>query len=58
MDTMWVELVLILVGVVLNGFFAAAEIALVSSRASRLTQLGRASPGAAAALRLKYLPAV
>jgi len=56
MDTIWFELILILVGVVLNGFFAAAEIGLVSARVSRLAQLGSASPGAAAALRLKAHP--
>lgn len=56
MDTIWFELILILVGVVLNGFFAAAEIGLVSARVSRLAQLGPASPGAAAALRLKAHP--
>ena len=39
MDTIWLELVLILVGVALNGFFAAAEIGLVSARVSRLSQL-------------------
>jgi putative hemolysin len=56
MDTIWVELVLIVFGVALNGFFAASEIALVSSRLSRLAQLGRTSPAAAAALRLKEHP--
>ena len=56
MDTIWIELGLIVFGVILNGFFAAAEIALVSSRVSRLAELGRASAGAAAALRLKEHP--
>ena len=56
MDTIWVELVLIVFGVMLNGFFAASEIALVSSRVSRLAGLGRASAAAAAALRLKEHP--
>ncbi len=56
MDTIWVELVLIVVGVVLNGFFAASEIALVSSRVSRLAELGRTSAAAATALRLKERP--
>jgi CBS domain containing-hemolysin-like protein len=36
MDTMWVEVILVLAGIVLNGFFAGAEFALVSSRISRL----------------------
>ena len=56
MDTIWVELVLIVVGVVLNGFFAGSEIALVSSRVSRLAELGRTSSSAATALRLKERP--
>jgi putative hemolysin len=56
MDTIWVELVLIVIGVMLNGFFAGSEIALVSSRVSRLAELGRTSPAAATALRLKERP--
>lgn len=56
MDTIWIELALIVLGVVLNGFFAASEIALVSARIGRLTELGRTSPAAAAALRLKEHP--
>jgi len=56
MDTIWIELALIVVGVLLNGFFAASEIALVSSRVSRLAQLGPRSAAAAAALRLKQHP--
>jgi hypothetical protein len=39
MEAIWVELVLIIVGVLANGFFAGSEIALVSSRMSRLVQL-------------------
>jgi putative hemolysin len=56
MDTIWVELTLIVFGVVLNGFFAASEIALVSARVSRLAELGRRSVAAATALRLKEHP--
>jgi putative hemolysin len=56
MDTIWLELALITFGVVLNGFFAAAEIALVSARIGRLTELGRTSAAAAAALQLKMHP--
>jgi putative hemolysin len=56
MDTIWIELALIVFGVVLNGFFAASEIALVSSRVSRLAELARRSTAAAAALRLKEHP--
>lgn len=57
MDTVWIELGLIVVAIVANGFFAGAEIAVVSARVSRLTGLrdaGRA--GAATALRLKESP--
>ena len=56
MDTIWVELTLIVFGVVLNGFFAASEIALVSSRVSRLAEIARRSAAAAVALRLKERP--
>lgn len=56
MDTIWVELTLIVFGVVLNGFFAASEIALVSSRVSRLAEIARRSAAAAGALRLKERP--
>jgi putative hemolysin len=48
------ELMLILVAIALNGFFAASEFALVSSRISRLTSLPTA--GASLALRLKQSP--
>ena len=57
MDILWVELILIAVGIVANGFFAGSEIALVSSRISRLAQLREAHvPGAAAAMQLKESP--
>jgi putative hemolysin len=56
MDTVWIELVLIAFGVVLNGFFAASEIALVSARVGRLAKRGLSSAGASAALRLKEHP--
>ncbi len=49
-----VELILILLAVLLNGFFAASEIALVSARVSRLASLS--SGGAALAMRLKKSP--
>ena len=57
MDTIWLELVLIIAGILANGFFAGSEIALVSARVSRLAQL-RASgvPGAAVAMQLKESP--
>jgi putative hemolysin len=57
MDGVWIELVLILVGILANGFFAGAEIALVSSRVSRLVQLRQQRiRGADVALRLKEAP--
>ncbi|HEY5974292.1 MAG TPA: hemolysin family protein [Geobacteraceae bacterium] len=39
MDTVFLELVLIAILVVLNGFFACAEFAIISIRKSRITQL-------------------
>jgi CBS domain containing-hemolysin-like protein len=36
MDSMWLEIVLIVVAIVANGFFAGTEVALVSARISRL----------------------
>ncbi len=57
MDNVGLELILIGCGILANGFFAGAEIALVSARVSRLTQLRQESvPGAAAALSLKQAP--
>jgi putative hemolysin len=51
------ELLLIAIGILANGLFAGAEIALVSSRSSRLAELRRRSVrGAAAALQLKESP--
>ena len=49
-----VELILILFAILLNGLFAAAEIALVSARVGRLASLHTA--GAAMALRVKESP--
>ena len=57
MDSISVEVVLIAVGIVANGFFAGSEIALVSARISRLAELRQqAVRGAAAAMRLKEKP--
>lgn len=57
MDTIWVELVLIVVSILANGFFSGSEIALVSSRMSRLVQLrSEGVAGAAQAIRLKESP--
>jgi putative hemolysin len=54
METLWIEVALIGLGIVANGFFAGSEIALISARASRLTQMrDEHVRGAAAALRLK-----
>jgi putative hemolysin len=49
-----IELTLIVLAILLNGFFAASEIALVSARISRLASLRAA--GAAVAMRLKESP--
>lgn len=57
METIWLEIVLIAVAILANGFFAGSEIALVSARISRLAQLrhdGRT--GAAKAMSLKESP--
>ena len=57
METIWLELVLIAVAILANGFFAGSEIALVSSRISRLAQLRQeAAAGAAKAMSLKERP--
>ena len=57
MDGIWVELILIGVSIVANGFFAGSEIALVSARPSRLAELrARGLSGAAAAEALKRDP--
>src|SRR5687767_8758946 len=57
MDSVWIEVTLIVVGIFANGFFAASEIALVSARASRLAQLQEAGVrGASIAIKLKQAP--
>ncbi len=57
MDFVWLEPVLIAVAILANGFFAGSEIAVISARVSRLTQLrDQAVRGAATALRLKETP--
>ena len=50
------ELGLIALGILLNGFFAASEIALVSARVSRLRAMRAPAASVAAALRLKESP--
>jgi len=57
METIWLEIVLIGVAILANGFFAGSEIALVSARISRLAQLRQeATTGAAKAISLKESP--
>ncbi len=57
MESIWLEVVLIAVGILANGFFAASEIALVSARISRLAQIREAgSRGATIAMQLKEAP--
>jgi putative hemolysin len=59
MDSITVEIVLIAIGILANGFFAGSEIALVSSRVSRLAELRQQGVrGAATAMRLKEKPEV
>jgi putative hemolysin len=56
-DGFLLELVLVAVLILLNGFFAGAEIAVLSARAPRLRALAEAhSSGAGSALRLKADP--
>ncbi len=57
MDSIWVEIVLIGVSILANAFFAGSEIALVSARPSRLSQLkGEGVAGAGEAADLKRDP--
>jgi putative hemolysin len=57
MDTVWLEIALIVVAILANGYFSGSEIAVVSSRMSRLAALRDAGhPGASSALRLKEAP--
>ena len=57
MDTIWLELVLIVAGILANGFFAGSEIALISARISRLAELrDNRVAGAAVAMQLKESP--
>jgi putative hemolysin len=57
MDSIWIEVVLIAVGILANGFFAGSEIALISARTGRLAQLREARvAGAATAMQLKESP--
>ncbi len=59
MDTVWLEIALIVVAILANGYFSGSEIAVVSSRVSRLASLRDAGhPGAASAMRLKEAPDV
>jgi putative hemolysin len=57
MDSIWVEVLLIGVSILANAFFAGSEIALVSARPSRLSQLrAQGVPGAQTAETLKKEP--
>lgn len=57
MDSIWIEIVLIGVAILANGFLAGSEIALVSARPSRISQLrSEGVPGAEAAETLKRDP--
>jgi putative hemolysin len=41
MDTAWVEILIILLLILANGFFSSSEIALISARRSRIKQLSK-----------------
>jgi putative hemolysin len=57
MDGIWIELILIGVSIVANGFFAGSELALVAARPSRLAELRvEGLPGAGVAAALKREP--
>ncbi len=57
MDTFWIELTLVVVAILANGFFAGSEFALVSSRIGRLVQLrAERVSGAGTAIKLKESP--
>jgi putative hemolysin len=57
MDTIWTEVLLVVIAIVANGFFSASEIALVSARPGRLQQLrAQGVQGAGRALALKEAP--
>ena len=56
--TVWLELAIVVGLVLLNGFFAMAEMAVVSSRRIRLQQMAEdGNAGAARALALPKIPA-
>jgi putative hemolysin len=56
-ETIWLEMILIVMAILANGFFAGSELALVSARQGRLTRLRDESVrGAATALALKRDP--
>ncbi|MFI5326578.1 MAG: hemolysin family protein [Candidatus Rokuibacteriota bacterium] len=57
MDGIWIEVTLIGVAIIANGFFAGSELALVAARPSRLAELrGKGISGAAVAEALKREP--
>jgi putative hemolysin len=57
MDSVWIEVVLVVFAIIVNGFFSGSEIALVSARVARLVELRRrGTRGAATALALKDSP--
>jgi putative hemolysin len=57
MESIWLEAILIVVAILANGVFSGSEIALISARPARLTQMkDRSVRGATAALALKREP--
>jgi putative hemolysin len=57
MSEIWIEILIVILLILLNGFFAMAEIAMVSARKARLQQLAHeGSAKAAAALKIANAP--
>jgi putative hemolysin len=57
MSDIWIEILIVILLILLNGFFAMAEIAMVSARKARLQQLAHeGSAKAAAALKIANAP--
>jgi putative hemolysin len=57
MDSLWIEVVVIVFAIIVNGFFSSSEIALISARVARLEELRRSGTrGATTALALKSSP--
>jgi putative hemolysin len=57
MDSIWLEIILIVFLIILNGLLALSELAIVSARKTRLEQMAKeGNPGASIALKLSGSP--